>query len=392
MPANAKVATMTATPHRRGAEMDDVIVVGGRCAGAATALLLARAGLSVRLLERCSQLGDVVSGHLIKPAGVARLQAWGLLDTIIDAGTPLLRERVLWVDGRPTVAADAPATPPTLAPRRPILDSVLLHAAARAGTAVELGVAVTGVVRDADRVTGVTTAAGNRYARLVIGADGRNSRIARSVGAAFTGRIPAATYAYYTYWRGTDVTELHASLERHLFIGMFPTNHDRTLVFYQAPAATFDRARQDPMGCYLSTLQGRAVVRELLGSGTIAERLRGIRDLPTFFRVSAGPGWALVGDAGHHKDPLIARGIADAFRDADLLSSAVLEGWDGDLDAATRDYERRRDAAARPLAAANASLARLDADGPGLAVAWRQTAELEASLDPGPRVAADCSA
>jgi len=72
---------------------DVVVVVGGRCAGAPTAMLLARAGFSVRLLERSACLGDVVSGHLIKPAGVARLRRWKLLDTVLATGCPRSKTR-----------------------------------------------------------------------------------------------------------------------------------------------------------------------------------------------------------------------------------------------------------------------------------------------------------
>ncbi|HET6815804.1 MAG TPA: NAD(P)/FAD-dependent oxidoreductase [Mycobacteriales bacterium] len=373
---------MTSTAELLGAEMDDVVIVGGRCAGAATAMLLARAGVSVRLVERARRLGDVVSGHLVKPAGAARLRRWGLLDDLLDGGTPPLRDRVLWADGEPLLVSGSAAELPALAPRRPVLDAVLLQAAADAGVTVELGAAVRGVIGKRGRVVGVATANGDRAARLVIGADGRNSRVARAVGADYTAYTPAATFAYYTYWRGTRVTQLHAWLEQHLFVGMFPTNDRKTLVFYQAPAALFEGARREPMRRYLNTLQARPPLRELLGDGVIDEPLKGIRDLPTFFRQSAGAGWALAGDAGHHKDPLIARGIADAFRDADLLAAATVAGWDTDLEAALGGYQAARDAVAAPLAAANAALATLAAPSCDLLRRWQEMTALEAALDP----------
>jgi 2-polyprenyl-6-methoxyphenol hydroxylase-like FAD-dependent oxidoreductase len=120
----------------------------------------------------------------------------------------------------------------------------------------------------------------------------------------------------------------------------------------------------------------------MLRHAAMAERLRGSGDLPTFFRRSAGSGWALVGDAGHHKDPLVARGIADAFRDAELLSASASAGWDHDLDEALRKYEAARDAAAGPVAAANAALAQLDAPVADLARSWQRLAALEERLDP----------
>jgi flavin-dependent dehydrogenase len=119
----------------------------------------------------------------------------------------------------------------------------------------------------------------------------------------------------------------------------------------------------------------------LIGGGEPVEKLRGLSDLPTFFRISAGRGWALAGDAGHHKDPVIARGIADAFRDADLLSAAILGGWDSDLDAAVAGYPVQRDLCSRPLSAANLDLARLEGSAESLGQRWIQMTQLERMLD-----------
>jgi 2-polyprenyl-6-methoxyphenol hydroxylase-like FAD-dependent oxidoreductase len=123
------------------------------------------------------------------------------------------------------------------------------------------------------------------------------------------------------------------------------------------------------------------VLADMLAGAIIAEPLRGTGALPSFFRTSSGPGWALAGDAGHHKDPLIARGIADAFRDADLLASAVTDSWDGDLDTALAGYARQRDQCAIPLGEANLRLARLDMPTGSLGAAWFQVTKLEQTLD-----------
>jgi 2-polyprenyl-6-methoxyphenol hydroxylase-like FAD-dependent oxidoreductase len=365
--------------------MDDVLVVGGRCAGASTALRLARAGLRVRLVERARHLGDVVSGHLVKPLGVRLLHDWGVLDALEEAGTPPLGDRVLWLDGRPQPAPPPPpGVRPPIAPRRTVLDPLLLDAARSAGAIVELGVSVDGVLRDGPRVVGVSTSAGERRARLVVGADGRRSRLAALVGAPFTRYEMPVTFAYYTYWRGSRIGGVHAWLERGLFVGMFPTNDELALAFIQAPAAGFQAARRAPLDTYVAALRAREPLRDLLGNGVIAERLRGISDLPSFFRVSAGPGWVLAGDAGHHKDPVIARGIADAFRDAELIAEAAVAGWDGGLDDALSAYPARRDQDAAPLAAANLDVARLERGTEELGHAWMRMTVLEREIDSRP--------
>ncbi len=360
---------------------DDVVVVGGRCAGAPTAMLLARAGFSVRLLERSACLGDVVSGHLIKPAGVARLRRWNVLDAVLATGCPRLEDRVLWLGGQPRLApAPAPGTAP-IAPRRTVLDSILLAAAASAGAEVEMGVSVHGLLRAGGRVTGVTTSAGERRARLVIGADGRNSRIARLAGATTYHDHPPVTFGYYTYWRGCTVTGVHAWLEPGRFFGVFPVGGGLALAFVQGPRGEFPAFRSNPDTAYVRELRSRPALAGLLADAVIAEPLRGTAALPTFFRTPSGPGWALAGDAGHHKDPLIARGIADAFRDADLAAAAVIDGWHGDLDAALAEYGRQRDQCAIPLSDANIGVARLDMPTDALGAAWFQMADLEQALD-----------
>src|SRR4051794_8378579 len=250
--------------------MEDVLVVGGRGAGAAAALLLAGAGLRVRVVERARSLGDVVSGPLVKSLGVRLLHDWGVLDALEESGTPPLHDRVLWLDGQPH---PAPPPPPgvrsPMAPRRTVLDPLLLDAARSAGAIVEMGVSVSGVLRDGPRVVGVSTSAGERRARLVVGADGRRSRLAALVDAPFTRYDEPVTFAYYTYWRGSRITGVHAWLERGLFVGMFPTNDELALAFLQAPVAGFPTARRAPPDTYLAAIPGRGAVGGPLGDGGV---------------------------------------------------------------------------------------------------------------------------
>jgi 2-polyprenyl-6-methoxyphenol hydroxylase-like FAD-dependent oxidoreductase len=354
-------------------------------------MLLARAGFRVRIIERSKQLGDTLSGHMVKDAGAARLQAWGLLDAVIATGCPPLSDDGrLWIDGEPVTPppaddgrAGGPAEVAAIAPRRGVLDPILLAAAREAGVAVEMGNSVRGLLQDEGRVTGVRTDRGDYRARLVIGADGRNSRVARLVGARKYIDSAPATYAYQAYWKGTGMTQVHAFLGGGCFIGMFPTNDDLALVFFQAPHSGFASARHDPVEHYLTVLRSQPAAMRVLAGAALAEPVRGTGDLPTFFRVSAGPGWVLAGDAGHHKDPLIARGITDAFRDAELIAEAVACGWEGGLDQALAAYPARRDACARPLSSANDAItAGLGAvPAATLAHALGATAQLENALD-----------
>jgi 2-polyprenyl-6-methoxyphenol hydroxylase-like FAD-dependent oxidoreductase len=140
-----------------------------------------------------------VTGHLIKPAGVARLRRWNLLDAVLATGCPPLDDRVLWLDGQPQrPPAPQPGTG-ARAPRQTVLHPILLTAAAQAGAKVDMGTPVRGLLRQGGRVTGVTTSAGERRARLAIGADGRNSTVARLAGAQPYHDHPPVTFGYYTY-------------------------------------------------------------------------------------------------------------------------------------------------------------------------------------------------
>ena len=175
---------------------------------------------------------------------------------------------------------------------------------------------------------------------------------------------------------------MHAWLEPGRFFGIFPVGGGLALAFVQGPRGEYPTFRSDPLTAYVSELRSRPALAGLLADAVIAGRLRGTAALPTFFRISSGPGWALAGDAGHHKDPVIARGIADAFRDADLLALAVVDGWHGDLEAALAEYGRQRDQCAIPLSDANLRIARLDMPAGPLGAAWYQMNRLEQALDP----------
>ena len=325
--------------------MYDAIVIGTRVAGAPTAMLLARRGLKVLAVDRARFPSDTLSTHQVQVPGVARLARWGLLERLEAAGTPAARH--VRFDPGPVVlegtwpefdGADA-----LYSPRRTLLDTVLVDAAREAGAEVREGFAVDELLYDGDRVAGVRSGSVRERARIVIGADGRHSRVAKAVGAAAYRAVPPRSIAYYAYWAGVPLAggEMYARERR--MIGAWPTNDGLTLTYVAAPAGEFRAFRADPEGCLLRSLDLAGDLGERVRAGERAERLYGTAGLANRFHVPAGPGWALVGDAGLRMDPVTGQGIADAFRDAELLAAAVA----GEISFA--DFHARRDTAALPM-------------------------------------------
>jgi flavin-dependent dehydrogenase len=314
--------------------MYDAIVVGARCAGAPTAMLLARAGAKVLLLEKAQRGTDTLSTHYIHQSGIRRLADWGLLERLQATGCPPIRGYTFDVGefaltGSPPPLGDVDAA---YSPRRYILDELLVEAAEEAGVEVRHGVRVDGIAAG--------RAAGERAA-IVIGADGRNSSVARAVGARHYDVRPTLTCAYYTYWTGVklDGVELYPRPGRMIVAS--PTHDGRVVTIVLFPQADFPAVRADIEGSFHDALALAPALDERLRAGARAERFRGTRMLPNHYREASGPGWALAGDAGCHKDPILALGISDAFRDADLLSQAIV---DDDLES----YGPRRDALSKP--------------------------------------------
>jgi len=327
----------------------DAVVVGARCAGSATALLMARAGLRVLLLDRVHPARDTLSTHALMRAGVLQLDRWGLLDKITAAGTPAVTGTTFhYADGAERVALTAPL----YAPRRTVLDPVLLDAALAAGVEVELGVDVTAVTRDDNgRVNGVRTRARGGAERVVraavtIGADGLRSGIARAVDANPTWRGTAASALIYGYWAADDMTDYHWFYRPGGAAGIIPTNDGLACVWAALPAAEFATRRRAGLDRVLTAvLAAVAPSAAFLATGERVGPLRGFPGTPALLRRPAGPGWALVGDAGSFKDPLTAHGITDALRDAELLARAAIDG----SPVAFAEFANTRDALTLPL-------------------------------------------
>ena len=336
----------------------DVVVVGARVAGASTALLLARAGLRVLCVDRARFGSDTLSTHALMRAGTVQLQRWGLLGDIVAAGTPPVRRTVfhygdddISVSIRPAAGVDA-----LYAPRRTLIDAVIAEAAIAAGATIRFGTAVTGLLRDADgRVVGVTTrgrdgSVRSERAGLVVGADGRHSLVAATLGAPAELHGRAASAFVYGYWADLPVDGYEWFYRPGMSAGAIPTNDGLTCVFVGAPARRLAHLiRAGGKDHAVDALAGSLGPR--LATARRAGGLRYVRALNAHLRRSWGPGWALVGDAGYWKDPLSTHGMTDALRDAELLARAVTAapGPGSDQLDALAEYQAVRDGFARPL-------------------------------------------
>jgi flavin-dependent dehydrogenase len=300
-------------------------------------MLLARAGLRVLVVDRSRYGADTLSTHGLLRAGVIQLARWELLDQVVAAGTPPVRRTTFhYGDERITVPIKpGPGFDALYAPRRTVLDPILVDAARAAGADVRFGITVTGLDRGADgRVIGITghDDTGSTFsagARFTVGADGMNSTVARLTGAP-TERAAASTVAFtYGYWDGLDIDGYELYYRPGVAGGAFPTNDGQVCVFAGTTPARF-RAGSATGGAgvaadYLRLLDELAIGGLDPRTGARPpERLRVFTGRPGYVRRSFGPGWALVGDAGYFKDPVTAHGISDALRDAELLARAIV--------------------------------------------------------------------
>ena len=338
----------------------DVIVVGARCAGAPTAMLLARRGYRVLVVDRATFPSDTLSTHLIHAPGVAALDRWGVLDDVVASGCPPIETYSLdfgpvTISGTPR-PQDGTSTTVAYAPRRTVLDKILVDAADHAGAEIREGFSVDEILFD-DRGTvvgicGRDPAGTNvtEHAQVVVGADGWNSRVARAVEADRYNEKPMRQTSFYTYWSGLSVDGMQTYIRPDRGWGMFPTNDDLTLLVLGWPQAEAAAYKADVQGNYLKTLELVPDVAKRVAGATRESRFAG-GSVPNFFRKPYGPGWALVGDAGYTKDPITAQGISDAFRDAELCATALDQTLRGErsFDDAMATYQQTRDSHALPI-------------------------------------------
>jgi flavin-dependent dehydrogenase len=342
----------------------DVVVVGGRVAGSATAMLLARLGHDVVVVDQASFPSDTVSTHSLARSGVVQLRRWGLLDDVLDSGAPAIRQVTFNAAGESITRTikEKAGVDLLVAPRRYVLDTILAGAAERAGAEIRQGVTVTALRRDGrGRVVGVSGrdrsgAPVEIGARHVIGADGLHSRVADLAGAAVDQAGPAggaAQYAYYDTggrWAGFEFFVAERS-----FAGVFPTHHGQACIWVCTPSADAKAVRRrtgsrvEAFGELLE--QSAPQLAERLGRARRTSPVQGMLRQPNQVRQAFGPGWALVGDAGYYRDAVTAYGMSDALRDAELLAVALDQTLAGRAEEASAlaVYQRQRDQALQEI-------------------------------------------
>lgn len=335
----------------------DAIVLGARCAGAPTAMLLARMGHRVLVVDRATFPSDTLSTHVVQPLAAAALARWGLLDRLVATGCPAIHT-FSFDFGRVTISGSPgnAASPVAYCPRRTVLDRLLVDAAAEGGAEIRQGFTVDRLLFEGGRVAGIegrtsTGQAVTERARVVVGADGRHSLVARAVRPETYHEKPPLEAVYYTYYSGLP---MDGRLETYIVPGRgvaaAPTHDGLTMVLVAWPYAEFETNKKDVEGHYARAIALHPRFADRVRAAKREARFAGA-PVPNFFRRPWGPGWALVGDAGYCKDPITAQGIRDAFDDAELCARALHDVFANgrSFDQAMAGYQRARDERALPI-------------------------------------------
>lgn len=346
----------------------DVIVLGARCAGSPTAMLLARLGYKVLAVDRATFPSDTISTHLIHPPGMAALRRWGLRDRVIGTNCPPIDTYAF--DFGAFTLTGSPGTdeePVAYAPRRTVLDKLLVDAASASGVEIREDFVADEVLVQDGIVVGIRGRSKGgqsltERARVVVGADGRHSLVARATSPAQYNEKPPLLAAYYTYWSGLPMNgRFETYIVPHRGMAAWPTNDDLTLLVAGWPYAEFEANRKDIEGNYLKVVEMAPAIADRVRAAKREERFVGTA-VPNYFRRPFGPGWALVGDSGYNKDFITAQGISDAFRDAELCATALHQTFIGarSFEDAMSEYQSKRDSHVLPMYEFTTQLATLE--------------------------------
>lgn len=356
--------------------MYDAIIVGARCAGSPTAMLLARQGFKVRLLDRATFPSDTVSTHILWPHGAEILARWGLLDRLAETGAPPICRHMTFDVGPFALRGAIPDVNDGMGgfcPRRIVLDSLLANAAADAGVDIWEGFTVDRLLVTDGSVVGVRGHGRNgkpveERSRIVIGADGVQSFVARTVRAAEYDPRPVAACCYYSYFSGVSQDDIELYVRDGHAFGGAPTNDGLHLVMVNWPARAFPLVRADIEGHVWRALESAPDFAARVRAGRRQEPWHGTAGVPGYLRKPYGNGWALVGDASYNRDPITAQGISDAFVEAEMLATALSTAWSGigTLDDGLAAHEAARNQRVRPMYEFTSQLATLEPPPPAM--------------------------
>jgi len=376
----------------------DVIVAGARCAGSPTAMLLARKGYKVLVVDRAAFPSDTISTHLVHPPGVAALARWGLLDRIVATGCPPI-ERYRFDFGGFALegAPGTPEFPVAYGPRRTVLDKLLVSAAVEAGAEVREEFVIEDVLEEEGRVTGILGHGRNgstvrERARVVVGADGRNSKLAGKVRPEAYNEHPPILAGYYSYWSGLPTEgrfEAYARDKRSF--AAWPTNDGLTLVVGGWPMSEFEANRKDYERHWMNMIELAPSLAGRMRAAKREERFCGA-NVANFFRKPYGPGWALVGDAGYNRDFITAMGITDAFLSADQMAEALDRSLGGaePYNETMAKYQYQRDERVTPIFHFTCQLATCEPPPPQVQQIFGAVAGNQEQMDAFARMNAAC--
>jgi 2-polyprenyl-6-methoxyphenol hydroxylase-like FAD-dependent oxidoreductase len=367
----------------------DAIVVGARCAGSPAAMLLARKGYRVLMVDRATFPSDTISTHIVQPRAVAALARWGLLDRLRATGCPPMHTYTY--DFGPVTISGAPGpadSPVAYCPRRTILDKLLVDAAAEAGADVREDFAVDEIVIDDGTVVGInghssTGTLVSERARVVIGADGRYSRVVDAVRPPQYNEKPQLLAAYYTYWSNLPIDGRFDTYIRPLRgFAIAPTHDGLTMTVGGWPYAEFEANKKDVERHFMNLFERVPALAERIRAAKREAPIAGAVT-PNCFRKPYGAGWALIGDAGYIRDPITAQGINDAFRDAERCVTALDEAFTAKrtFDDAMAGYQRDRDRQVEGMYEFTCQLATLEPAPPQLQQVLRAVHGNQAAMD-----------
>lgn len=335
-------------------------------------MLLARRGFSVLMIDRAPRGADTTSTHTVLRSGTLQLKRWGLLDRVEAAGVPPIRRVVLGFgsDLIPIDLSDSYGVDALYAPRRTVLDPILVAAAEEAGVEYVDRCRAKSVMTDGNGgVDGVVIDVGGQEltipAKMVVGADGAWSRIAGWVGAETYSRFEPTNSVYYAYYRGIETDGIYFQFTPGVTAGLIPTNDGLVCVYGGWHVDDNDEYRSNPEEVFTRRVgSAHPQLKRALDEGSRVSQFRGTPGLPGFLRDPGGPGWALVGDAGYTKDPVSAHGISDALRDAELCAGAVEVALTDRSETARAfdNYRRTRDGLSQAMLAHSAELAAYEWD------------------------------